>query len=112
MDVETLPTSDGVEVGIEGTVYFTLNTDEAVLRQLLAWERDFGEQAPAGQGGFDDRIYVFTPQAAVIELPAGLAGDPGYEDERLPAAAARELLDTGHAGGIAPAAFDAQRTAA
>jgi GTP pyrophosphokinase len=42
---------------------------KAVLRQLLAWERDFAEQG-AGTG-FDDRIYVFTPQAAVIELPAG-----------------------------------------
>jgi GTP pyrophosphokinase len=45
---------------------------KAVLRQLLAWERDFVEQgAPAGAGVFDDRIYVFTPQAAVVELPAG-----------------------------------------
>jgi GTP pyrophosphokinase len=42
---------------------------KAVLRQLLAWERDFvGEAATAG---FDDRIYVFTPQAAIVELPAG-----------------------------------------
>ena len=41
----------------------------AVLRQLLAWERDFtGEQGP---GGFDDRIYVLTPEAAIIELPQG-----------------------------------------
>ena len=49
---------------------------KAVLRQLLAWEREFVEQsaepgAPAGAGVFDDRIYVFTPQAAVVELPAG-----------------------------------------
>jgi GTP pyrophosphokinase len=49
---------------------------KAVLRQLLAWERDFAEAgddaASQGvQGVFDDRIYVFTPQAAVIELPAG-----------------------------------------
>ena len=45
---------------------------KAVLRQLLAWERDFVEQGtPAGEGVFDDRIYVFTPQAAVVELPAG-----------------------------------------
>jgi len=45
---------------------------KAVLRQLLAWEREFVEQgAPAGEGVFDDRIYVFTPQAAVVELPAG-----------------------------------------
>ncbi|HEY0821404.1 MAG TPA: bifunctional (p)ppGpp synthetase/guanosine-3',5'-bis(diphosphate) 3'-pyrophosphohydrolase [Rhizobacter sp.] len=50
---------------------------KAVLRQLLAWERDFveagqegGEEAELKQGVFDDRIYVFTPQAAVIELPA------------------------------------------
>lgn len=63
---------------------------KAVLRQLLAWERDFveqgagsgeggaaGEQGGKGQGnaaagpGFEDRIYVFTPQATVIELTAG-----------------------------------------
>ncbi|MBN8510133.1 MAG: bifunctional (p)ppGpp synthetase/guanosine-3',5'-bis(diphosphate) 3'-pyrophosphohydrolase, partial [Burkholderiales bacterium] len=44
----------------------------AVLRELLAWERELsaGERA-AAEGLFDDRIYVFTPQAAVIELPAG-----------------------------------------
>jgi GTP pyrophosphokinase len=49
---------------------------KAVLRQLLAWERDFAEsdsEATATETGavFDDRIYVFTPQAAVIDLPAG-----------------------------------------
>src|SRR4029079_18028222 len=49
---------------------------KAVLRQLLAWEREFvgsGEQqAPSGDDAvFDDRIYVFTPNAAVVELPAG-----------------------------------------
>jgi GTP pyrophosphokinase len=45
---------------------------KAVLRQLLAWERDFVEQGtPSEAGVFDDRIYVFTPQAAVVELPAG-----------------------------------------
>ena len=61
---------------------------KAVLRQLLAWERDFAGQADeAGRGhearsggagsaaaegpSFDDRIYVFTPQATVIELGAG-----------------------------------------
>lgn len=45
---------------------------KAVLQQLLAWERDHAAQA-AGSGGpgFDDRIFVFTPQATVIELPAG-----------------------------------------
>jgi GTP pyrophosphokinase len=47
---------------------------KAVLRQLLAWERDFAGPAgstTAADAGFDDRIYVFTPQATVIELTAG-----------------------------------------
>jgi GTP pyrophosphokinase len=45
---------------------------KAVLRQLLAWERDHAAQvAHDGSPGFDDRIFVFTPQATVIELPAG-----------------------------------------
>lgn len=49
---------------------------KAVLRQLLAWERDFTGHGdgPAADGtgpSFDDRIYVFTPQATVIELAAG-----------------------------------------
>jgi GTP pyrophosphokinase len=48
---------------------------KAVLRQLLAWERDFvshgDAQAPAAEAVFDDRIYVFTPDAAVVELPIG-----------------------------------------
>ena len=52
---------------------------KAVLRELLAWERDFTQQGgQAGQGGvsdrtveMSDRIYVFTPQATIIDLPAG-----------------------------------------
>ncbi|MGI9216753.1 MAG: RelA/SpoT family protein [Hydrogenophaga sp.] len=40
----------------------------AVLRQLLAWERDLSGTA---QGLFDDRIYVLTPDAAIVELPQG-----------------------------------------
>jgi GTP pyrophosphokinase len=40
---------------------------KAVLNQLLAWERDTAEGGPA----FDDRIYVFTPQATIVELTAG-----------------------------------------
>ena len=48
---------------------------KAVLRQLLAWERDFTEQgagASAAAGAApEERIYVFTPGAAVVELPAG-----------------------------------------
>ncbi|MCX2863931.1 bifunctional (p)ppGpp synthetase/guanosine-3',5'-bis(diphosphate) 3'-pyrophosphohydrolase [Paucibacter sp. PLA-PC-4] len=42
---------------------------KAVLHQLLAWERDFVEgDAPGAQPVFDDRIYVFTPQATIVEL--------------------------------------------
>ena len=53
---------------------------KAVLRELLAWERDFSAQGQAGQGGEgaaaaqvveSDRIYVFTPQATIIDLPVG-----------------------------------------
>jgi GTP pyrophosphokinase len=53
---------------------------KTVLRQLLAWQRDFTLGASSDQvlnpvktqaatALFDDRIYVFTPQAAVIDLP-------------------------------------------
>ena len=42
----------------------------AVLRQLLAWQRDV-----VGEGQvtalFDDRIYLLTPDAAIVELPRG-----------------------------------------
>ena len=55
----------------------------AVLRQLLAWERDVagdgGSDADDGQAQaagtarqwLDERIYVFTPQATLVELTAG-----------------------------------------
>ncbi len=65
----------------------------AVLRQLLAWERDLsGAGAGSAEGGdtagdaghgtgrdaaqphqvsFDDRIYVLTPDAAIVELAQG-----------------------------------------
>jgi GTP pyrophosphokinase len=55
----------------------------AVLRQLLAWERDMSNQvedagahAAAQQpdtpaAALSDRIYVLTPDAAVVELPQG-----------------------------------------
>ncbi len=46
----------------------------AVLRQLLAWERDLSGAQEGGQQGtvsFDDRIYVLTPNAAIVELPQG-----------------------------------------
>ncbi|MCG2595054.1 bifunctional (p)ppGpp synthetase/guanosine-3',5'-bis(diphosphate) 3'-pyrophosphohydrolase [Ramlibacter sp. XY19] len=44
------------------------DTKIAVLRQLLAWERDL---AGSAEGLFEDRIYVLTPQASIIELPQG-----------------------------------------
>jgi len=40
----------------------------AVLRQLLAWQRDL---SGSGDGLFQDRIYVLTPDAAIVELPQG-----------------------------------------
>ena len=48
----------------------------AVLRQLLAWERDLSGPASqrareANRGLFEDRIYVLTPDAAIVELPQG-----------------------------------------
>jgi GTP pyrophosphokinase len=54
----------------------------AWMRQLLAWQREVGERlgAPPAAGGpsgpgpaqaAPERIYVLTPQARVIELPAG-----------------------------------------
>ncbi len=45
----------------------------AVLRQLLAWQRDLSSTQDGQQGSvtFDDRIYVLTPDAAIVELPQG-----------------------------------------
>ena len=48
----------------------------AVLRQLLAWERDFaagGDEAPSPEQPalLEDKIYVLTPEAAIVELPQG-----------------------------------------
>ena len=46
----------------------------AVLRQLLAWQQDISGDA-AGSGSqtdvLDDRIYVLTPDAAIVDLPRG-----------------------------------------
>ena len=49
----------------------------AVLRQLLAWERELvsddsdGAASRATTDALNDRIYVLTPDAAVVELPQG-----------------------------------------
>lgn len=58
--------------GVQAAGDFETRVAEArktVLRQLLAWERDLS--AHEGAGLFEDRIYVFTPEAAVIDLPTG-----------------------------------------
>jgi GTP pyrophosphokinase len=69
------------EAGAKGYVGVSANSDYdakiAVLRQLLAWEREMSSEAThAGQAAedaalFDDRIYVLTPNAAIVELPKG-----------------------------------------
>jgi GTP pyrophosphokinase len=62
------------EAGAKGYAGVSASSDYdakiAVLRQLLAWERDLSGAADA-KGLFDDRIYVLTPDAAVVELPQG-----------------------------------------
>jgi GTP pyrophosphokinase len=69
------------EAGAKGYAGVSASSDYdakiAVLRQLLAWERDLAG-ADEGQGAsaqdapvLDDRIYVLTPDAAVVELPKG-----------------------------------------
>jgi GTP pyrophosphokinase len=65
----------------------TYDAKIAVLRQLLAWERDLtgGQGAGTAEGAgthqgsgqseqqsvLDDRIYVLTPEAAIVDLPSG-----------------------------------------
>ncbi len=60
------------EAGTKGYAGYSASSDYdakiAVLRQLLAWERDLSGNE---QGLFDDRIYVLTPDAAIVELPQG-----------------------------------------
>ncbi len=69
------------EAGAKGYSGVTASSDYdakiAVLRQLLAWERDLtgaadgGETQRATTDALSDRIYVLTPDAAVVELPQG-----------------------------------------
>ena len=64
------------EAGAKGYNGVSANSDYdakiAVLRQLLAWERDIsGTAQQQEQTLFDDRIYVLTPDAAIVELPQG-----------------------------------------
>ena len=68
------------EAGSKGYVGVSASSEYdakiAVLRQLLAWERELSGPAAqrardANQGLFEDRIYVLTPDAAIVELPQG-----------------------------------------
>ncbi len=60
------------EAGAKGYAGVTASSDYdakiAVLRQLLAWQRDL---SGAANELFDDCIYVLTPNAAIVELPQG-----------------------------------------
>jgi GTP pyrophosphokinase len=67
------------EAGAKGYAGVSANSNYdakiAVLRQLLAWEKEMST-APSVQDAsaapvFDDRIYVLTPNAAIVELPKG-----------------------------------------
>jgi len=69
------------EAGARGYVGVSANSDYdakiGVLRQLLAWEREMSTEASGvlSQAGtdalFEDRIYVLTPNAVIVELPKG-----------------------------------------
>jgi len=48
VDVENDPTADGVEIGIEGTIYFTLNTDSTALK---AFDDKYGTRKYQGLDG-------------------------------------------------------------
>ncbi len=62
------------EAGAKGYAGVSATSDYdakiAVLRQLLAWERDLSG-APQHEHLFDDRIYVLTPDASIVELSQG-----------------------------------------
>jgi GTP pyrophosphokinase len=66
--------------GVSATGDFEERLAEArkgVLRELLAWERDLaggpfeGGLSGAAQVELIDRVYVFTPQSTIVDLPAG-----------------------------------------
>lgn len=71
------------EAGVKGYAGVTAASDfersvaearKEVLRQLLAWERDLAQDIPTDGNEkkiFEDHIFVFTPQGAIIELSSG-----------------------------------------
>lgn len=54
VDVESVPTQDGVQVGLEATVYFTLNTDPKVL---AAFDTKYGNRTFRSFNG--DQLYAW-----------------------------------------------------
>ncbi|NJS35670.1 MAG: bifunctional (p)ppGpp synthetase/guanosine-3',5'-bis(diphosphate) 3'-pyrophosphohydrolase, partial [Brachymonas sp.] len=60
-----------------GSTYDTqLDAKIAVLRQLLAWQQDMSDASTAtsptlNDNTLDERIYVLTPDAAIVDLPRG-----------------------------------------
>ncbi|NCV63143.1 MAG: bifunctional (p)ppGpp synthetase/guanosine-3',5'-bis(diphosphate) 3'-pyrophosphohydrolase [Betaproteobacteria bacterium] len=67
------------EAGIKGYGGFSASSDQtqrmAVLRQLLAWERELSSEAQSqsniAEKTHEERIYVLTPEASIIELSDG-----------------------------------------
>ena len=61
--------------GVAGAARSHAEQDERIawIRQLLAWQREVGTELGSGAvpSTAGDRIFVLTPQARVIELPAG-----------------------------------------
>lgn len=63
------------EAGVKGYAGVSASSAQAqkmaVLRQLLAWERDLSTAPEQTSTPVDDKIYVLTPEAAIVELPLG-----------------------------------------
>jgi GTP pyrophosphokinase len=63
----------GVSAG--GSYDEKIDAKIAVLRQLLAWQQDISGDAKLADANnsnvLDDRIYVLTPDAAIVDLPQG-----------------------------------------
>jgi len=67
------------EAGIKGYSGISASSDQtqrmAVLRQLLAWERDMSLENDSNrnvaENSMGDRIYALTPEASIIELSQG-----------------------------------------
>lgn len=67
------------EAGVKGYAGISASQEQAnkmaVLRQLLAWERDLSGnsdlKAHSIEQSADEKIYVLTPDAAIVELPRG-----------------------------------------